>query len=262
MKPTICTFSKWACWYGVLAFELCWEYLTCSGDACWHLVFFNQGISLDWFSTERLSGAVSVSYGSGASAVWLLLKELVISKGANISAHLTIVYLGGPPLALDLALFGFVVSDPLSMVSLFVDVGHCTPRFNIWVQHFKVRWRISLPKMNIFAQSAVTFAPSNIQLYSTLHPMSYITFLFDFSDLSFSSTHKFLQRNSVFWGEDLFVNFQTFHFIFRLIEPLWLIMWSSVVTHDYFKYIPSQRLISFAFACGLCHWFVFFLCWT
>lgn len=47
-----------------------------------------------------LSEAVFVSNGSGASsAVRLLLKELVISKGANISAHLTTVYLGGPPLS-------------------------------------------------------------------------------------------------------------------------------------------------------------------
>lgn len=57
-------------------------------------------------AVNGFSNAVFVSYGSGASAaVRLLLRELVISKGANISAHLTAVYLGGPPLALDLDLF-------------------------------------------------------------------------------------------------------------------------------------------------------------
>lgn len=45
-------------------------------------------MSLGWPCSERLSAAVLVSYGSGANAaVRLLLKELVISKEANISAH-------------------------------------------------------------------------------------------------------------------------------------------------------------------------------
>lgn len=71
-----------------------------------------------------------VSNGSDvASTVRLLLKEQVISKGANISAHLTTVYLGGPPLALDLGLFGIVVSDPLTMVSLFSGCGSLHPQF-------------------------------------------------------------------------------------------------------------------------------------
>lgn len=38
--------------------------------------------------------------------------------------------------------------------------------------------------------------------------LSHITpFLFDFNDLTFSSTHKSLQRSSAFLGGDLFVNF-------------------------------------------------------
>lgn len=87
---------------------------------------------MDWFFSERLSNAVSVSYGSGAKpAVRLLLKELVICKGANISAHLTTVYLGGPPLAPDLGLFGIAVFDPLSMVSLFSGCGSLHPQ----IQH-------------------------------------------------------------------------------------------------------------------------------
>lgn len=76
-------------------------------------------------------------------AVRLLLKELVISKEANISAHLTTVYLGGPPLAPDLGLFGIVVFDPLPMVSLFWGCGslhpqiqHMDPAFQGEVENF------------------------------------------------------------------------------------------------------------------------------
>lgn len=99
---------------------------------------------MDWLCREKLSNAVFVSYGSGASsAVRLLLKELVISKGANISAHLTTVYLGGPPLAPDLGLFGIVVFDPLPIVSLFSGCGslhpeiqHMGPAFQGEVENF------------------------------------------------------------------------------------------------------------------------------
>lgn len=104
--------------YSILAFVPCQEYLTYCGSGSSFTVInaqepqvgtpssFNQVVSLDWLCSERLSNAVFVSYGSGASAaVRLLLKELVISKEANISAHLTTVYLGGPPLAPDLDLF-------------------------------------------------------------------------------------------------------------------------------------------------------------
>lgn len=59
----------------------------------------------------------------------------------------------------------------------------------------------------ILWQSAVTSATTNIQLYSVLHPLHITPLLFDFNDLTFSSTHKFLRRNSAFWGGDLFVNF-------------------------------------------------------
>lgn len=94
---------------------------------------FNQAISLDRRSSERLANAVFVSYGSGASSAvrLLLLKELVISQGANISAHFTTVYLGGPPLAPDLGLFGIAVFDPLPMVSLFWGCGSLHPQ----IQH-------------------------------------------------------------------------------------------------------------------------------
>ena len=90
---------------------------------------FNQGVSLDWLCSERLSNALFVSYGSSAStAVCLLLRELVISKRANISAHLTTVYLGGPALAPDLGLFGIAVFDPLPMVSLFSGCESLDPQ--------------------------------------------------------------------------------------------------------------------------------------
>lgn len=84
---------------------------------------------------------------------------------------------------------------------------------------------------------------------------SHITpFLFDFKDLTFSSAHKFFCGGTQpFWVEIYLSTFTTFHFIFRLIEPLWLIMWVSVVAQWYSKYIPLQRVISSAFACGLCH---------
>lgn len=59
--------------------------------------------------------------------------------------------------------------------------------------------------------------------------------------------------SAAIWG-DLFVNFHNIsHFILRLMEPLWPIMSVSVVAQRYFKCILLQRLISFAFACGLCH---------
>lgn len=68
------------------------------------------------FAEEKgLSNGVFVSYGPGASpAVRLLLKELVISEGANISAHLNVLcgFLVVPPppspLAPDLGLFGIL----------------------------------------------------------------------------------------------------------------------------------------------------------
>lgn len=95
-------------------------------------LLFNQGVSLVWLCSEWLSNAVLVSYGSSASpAVRLLLKELVICKGANISAHLTTVYLGGLHLALDLGLFGIGVFDPLPMVSLFSGCGS----LHLQIQH-------------------------------------------------------------------------------------------------------------------------------
>lgn len=140
----------------------------------------NQGISLDWLCSEMLSNAVFVSYGSGASsAVRLLLKELVISKEANISAHLTTVYLGGPPLAPDRGLFGIAVFDPLPMVSLFWGCGSLHPQIQHMDSAFKMRLRISLPKMKLFDilwQSAAASAPTNIQLYSVLHPLPHNSF--------------------------------------------------------------------------------------
>lgn len=65
------------------------------------------------------------------SAVPLLLKELFICEGANISAPLTTVYLGGPRLAPDLGLSGIAVSDPLPAVSLFSRCGPLHPQ----IQH-------------------------------------------------------------------------------------------------------------------------------
>lgn len=57
---------------------------------------FNQAISMDRLIVKG-SLMQCFSYGSGASsAVCLLLKELVISKGANISAHLPLCTLVVP----------------------------------------------------------------------------------------------------------------------------------------------------------------------
>lgn len=163
VKPRVCTFSKWACLYSILVFELCRVYLTyCSSGSSVTVIgaqepqvgtpsSFNQGVSLDWLYNERLSNAVFVSCGSGASsAVRLLLKELVISKGANISAPLTTVYLGGPPLAPDPGLFGIVVFDPLPMVSLFLGCGSLHPQ----IQHMDpaLRW-----EFESFASQDATF---------------------------------------------------------------------------------------------------------
>lgn len=142
-----------------------------SGEANWHLVLFNQGISLDWLRIETLSGAVFVSHGSCACAVCLLLRELVMIKGANISAHLTTVYFGGPPLALDLGLFGIVVFDPLSMVSLFVGCGSLHPQIQHMAPAFQGEVENFSSQNETFVQSAITSVPSNIQQYSILHEM-------------------------------------------------------------------------------------------
>lgn len=66
-----------------------------------------------------------------SAAVPLLLKELFICEGANISAPLTTVYLGGPRLAPDLGLSGIAVFDPLPAVSLFSGCGPLHPQ----IQH-------------------------------------------------------------------------------------------------------------------------------
>lgn len=115
---------------------------------------------------------------------------------------------------------------------------------------------ISLPQMQLFDilwQSVRTSAPAIIQLYGVLHPLSHSSFSSHVTPWHLVVLVLFLQRNFAFWG-DLFVNFQNIsHFIFRLIEPLWLIMWVSVVARWYFKCILLQRVISFAFTCGLRH---------
>lgn len=81
---------------------------------------------------EKLSNAAPVPRGPCAnSAVRLLLKELFICEGANISAPLTAVYLGGPRLAPDLGLSGIAVFDPIRAVSLFSGCGPLHPQ----IQH-------------------------------------------------------------------------------------------------------------------------------
>lgn len=145
-----CSFSKWACTVycllsraknilptAALAAVLAWSMLRSHRLAiCLLLIKVSP-----WLCTERLSNAVFVSYGSGASsAARLLLKELVISKGANISAHLTTVYLGGPPLAPDLGPFGIVVFDPLPMVSLFWGCGSLHPQIQHMDPAFQVKF--------------------------------------------------------------------------------------------------------------------------
>lgn len=108
---------------------------------------------------------------------------------------------------------------------------------------------------NILWQSAFTSARTNIQLYTALHVLPNNSFLFDFTDLTFSRTHKFcFCKGPLPFGAEIYLStFTTFHFIFRLIEPQWLIVWGSVVAHWYFMYILSHRVISSAFVCVLCH---------
>lgn len=54
-------------------------------------------MSVDLLFIEIFSDAAPLGYGSRSNcAVHLLLMELIICKGANISAPLTTVYLGGP----------------------------------------------------------------------------------------------------------------------------------------------------------------------
>lgn len=170
MEPAVSTLSKLACLYSMLFFELCQENLTsCSFGRTFTLInaqepqvgtmsSFNQAISLDWLCTERLTDVVFVSYGSGASsAVCRLLKELVISKGANISPNLTTVYLGGPPLESR--------SLTHSLWCLFWGCGslHTDLLFQVFlsakIKLFKVLW-----------QRTVTSDPTNIHLHSVLHP--------------------------------------------------------------------------------------------
>lgn len=82
-------------------------------------------------SLDRLSNAAPVPRPCANSAVCLLLKELFICEGANISAPLTTVYLGGPRLAPDLGLSGTAVFDPLPAVNLFSGCGPLHPQ----IQH-------------------------------------------------------------------------------------------------------------------------------
>lgn len=78
-----------------------------------------------------LSNAAPVPHPCANSAIRLLLKELFICEGANISAPLTTVYLGGPRLAPDLGLSGIAVFDPLPAVNLFSGCGPLHPQ----IQH-------------------------------------------------------------------------------------------------------------------------------
>lgn len=89
--------------------------------------------SADLFGStfETLSNAAPVPRPSANSAVRLLLKELFICEGGNISAPLTTVYLGGPRLAPDLGLSGIAVFDPLPAVNLFSGCGPLHPQ----IQH-------------------------------------------------------------------------------------------------------------------------------
>lgn len=89
--------------------------------------------SADLFGSTlgTLSTAAPLPRPSANSAVRLLLKELFICEGGNISAPLTTVYLGGPRLAPDLGLSGIAVFDPLPAVNLFSGCGPLHPQ----IQH-------------------------------------------------------------------------------------------------------------------------------
>lgn len=90
-------------------------------------------------------------------------------------------------------------------------------------------WEFVLPKMkhcDILWQIAITSAQIYIQLYSGLHLLPYNSFIFDFNDLTISSTLlHFLKRKSAFGLEIYLSTLTTFHYLFRLIEPLWIFMW-------------------------------------
>lgn len=100
-------------------------------------------VPMQQFYTDRCSATLVASadlFGSSAapvprpsanSAVRLLLKELFICEGGNISAPLTTVYLGGPRLAPDPGLSGIAVFDPLPAVNLFSGCGPLHPQ----IQH-------------------------------------------------------------------------------------------------------------------------------
>lgn len=162
-----------------------------------------------------------VSYGSAASsAVCLLLKELLISKGANISAHLTTVYLGGPPLGSGTRLpwnhglwptpYGKFILGMWVTASLYLTYGSSISRW-AWALFFLIlRFFVKgqLPLLQLTSSCTAYCNHSHITL-----------FLFDFDDLTFSSTHKFLQRNFAFWGWDLFVNFHDISLYIQIDRP-------------------------------------------
>lgn len=110
---------------------------TCSSLRKVHMQQISAGemlaASADLFgwTFEMLSNAAPVPHPCANSAVRLLLKELFICEGANISAPLTTVYLGGPRLAPDLGLSGIAVFDPLPAVNLFSGCGPLHPQ----IQH-------------------------------------------------------------------------------------------------------------------------------
>lgn len=173
----------------------------CSREAHWYLALFNQGTVSPWIGSSVKDPLVQCLFLMALVPLlcaccwgsWLWARELIFQP----------IYqcvFGGPPLALDLGLFGTVVFDPLSMMSLF---GGCsTYRSSI------SRWyRESLfPKWNFSykVQSHLLQVTSSCTVCCIQRHVSHS--LLDISDLSTSSTHTSLQRNSAFWYEDLFVN--------------------------------------------------------
>lgn len=123
-----------------------------------------------------LSNAAPVPHPCANSAVRLLLKELFICEGANISAPLTTVYLGGPRLAPDLGLSGIAVFDPLPAVNLFSGCGPLHPQ----IQHMDLAFEgevqrtrkvgFHFPRYRLLL-SVLGFAATVIQRYGAPHPL-------------------------------------------------------------------------------------------
>lgn len=194
-----------------------------------------------------IGSAVFVSYGCGArAAVLLLLKELVTCNGVNISAHFNTISWWSP---FELCIWATLVWGLWPTPHSGFILGILVIAYGSSI--LKKRLRVSSSKIKLFDipwQSALFSALTNMQLYSVLHPHPHNSFLFDCNTLTCSWYFYFLEAHCLqFWA--LFIIFHNISLHFTLIEPLWLIMWVSVVAQWCFKNIFLQRVSSFSHLC-------------